>query len=135
MKKYLNLSIAYAIVALAFGVFYREYTKFSDFSGDTRLSFLHGHYFALGLVFFLLLVALEKLFAFSAQRGVRGLVILYNVGLNITGLGLLLRGLADVAGGELSRSVDTSISGVAGLGHILLAVSMILLLFRVKETL
>lgn len=135
MKRYLNLSIAYAIVALASGVFFREYTKLTGFSGVTRLSFLHGHYFVLGLFLFILLAVLEKLFTFSAQRGVPSLVILYNVGLNITGLGFLLRGLADVAGGELTRGLDASISGVAGLGHVLLAVSLIILLFRVKKAL
>jgi hypothetical protein len=135
MKKYLNLSIAYAIVALVFGVFYREYTKLADFSGVTRLSFMHVHYLALGLFFFLFMAVLEKLFTFSAQRGVRLLVVLYNVGLTITGLGLLLRGLADVAGEAISRGLDASISGVSGLGHVLLGVGIVLLLFKLKKAL
>ena len=133
MKKYLNFAIFYAIVAMVLGVFYREYTKFSGFSGITRLSSLHGHYFALGLFFFLFLVVFEKLFAFSALPRVRIFVLLYNVGLNITGLGFLLRGLTEVAGTELSRGLDASISGIAGIGHILVGVSMILLLSKVKK--
>lgn len=133
IKKYLNLAITYAIVAMVFGVFYREYTKLSGFVGITRLSSLHGHYFALGLFFFLFLTVFEKLFTFSAQPRVRTFVLLYNVGLNITGLGFLVRGLIQVAGTELSRGLDASISGMAGIGHILLGVAMIFILLAVKK--
>ncbi len=38
MKKYLNWVLVYTLVALAFGVFYREYTKLAGFAGVTRLS-------------------------------------------------------------------------------------------------
>ncbi|MEG1991497.1 MAG: DUF2871 family protein, partial [Christensenella sp.] len=31
MKKYLNISLIYAIVAMAGGVFYREFTKLNGF--------------------------------------------------------------------------------------------------------
>ena len=43
------------------GVFYREFTKFSGFTGKTALYVVHTHYFLLGMVFFLLLLLLEKL--------------------------------------------------------------------------
>ena len=32
MKKYLNIALAYAIAAMAGGVFYREFTKYSGFT-------------------------------------------------------------------------------------------------------
>jgi len=133
MKKYISIAIVYALAALALGVFYREYTKFSGFQGATRLSTLHTHYLALGLFFFLFLAIFEKLLGFSAQPKVRVFVILYNLGLNITGLGFLVRGLVDVAGAELPRGLDASISGIAGIGHILLAVGLISLLFKIRK--
>ena len=37
MKKYLNFSLAYAVAAMAGGVFYREFTKFNGFDGVTAL--------------------------------------------------------------------------------------------------
>lgn len=37
MKKYVNLTLVYAILAMAGGVFYREFTKFNDFTGRTAL--------------------------------------------------------------------------------------------------
>lgn len=37
MKKYANAAIVYSFLALAGGVFYREFTKFSGFEGATSL--------------------------------------------------------------------------------------------------
>ena len=54
IKRYANLALIYAVVAMVSGVFYREFTKFNDFSGQTRLSVLHTHYFMLGMFFFLI---------------------------------------------------------------------------------
>ena len=74
-RKYLSTAFIYAVIAMVWGVFYREFTKFAGFSGKTALSVIHVHYFALGMIFFLLLALLAKHFAFSAGKGVRpGLV-------------------------------------------------------------
>lgn len=132
VKKYMNLALGYGITAMAWGVFYREFTRFTHFSGVTRLSVLHTHYFMLGMFFFLALMLAEKVFSFS-DRGTGKLLLTYQAGLNITGLGLLMRGLTQVWGSELSRGLDASISGVAGIGHILLGVSMVLLLLKLKK--
>ena len=132
MKRYANASLLYALIAMAGGVFYREFTKFSGFAGKTALSVVHTHYFLLGMVFFLLLLLLEKSFAFSGEK--TGCVLaLYHVGLNVTGAALLVRGVAQVLALPLSRGMDASLSGVAGIGHLLLGVSMVLLLLRIRK--
>lgn len=132
VKRYANMAITYALVAMIFGVFYREFTKFSHFTGRTSLSVLHTHYFLLGMFFFLVLMLAEKVFSFSDQKTGR-LLIAYQLGLNITGIGFLLRGLTQVWGTELSKGADASISGIAGIGHILTGVCIILLLLQVKK--
>lgn len=132
IKRYANLALVYAVVAMVFGVFYREFTKFNDFSGQTRLSVLHTHYFMLGMFFFLILMLLEKVFSFSGENTGK-ILIVYQVGLNITGLGFLLRGLTQVWGEELSKGMDASISGIAGIGHILTGVCIVLLLLYVRK--
>ena len=129
-KRYANMAIVYAVIAMVFGVFYREFTKFSDFTGQTRLSVMHTHYFLLGMIFFLVLMLAEKVFAFSDRNAGRFLIV-YHVGLNVTGL--LMRGLTQVWGTELSRGLDASISGIAGIGHILTGVSIILLLLKIRK--
>ena len=132
MKRYANASLLYALIAMAGGVSYREFTKFSGFTGKTALSVVHTHYFLLGMVFFLLLLLLEKSFAFSGEK--TGCVLaIYHVGLNVTGAALLVRGVAQVLALPLSSAMDASLSGVAGIGHLLLGVSMVLLLLRIRK--
>ena len=60
MKKYANSALIYAILAMVGGVFFREFTKFNGFEGATTLAFVHTHYFALGMIVFLLLMLLEN---------------------------------------------------------------------------
>lgn len=131
-KRYVNMALVYAVVAMIFGVFYREFTKINGFAGKTNLSVMHTHYFLLGMFFFLILMLVEKEFSFSDQR-VSKILIVYQIGLNITGLGFLVRGLTQVWGTELSRGMDASISGIAGIGHILTGVCIVYLLLKIRK--
>lgn len=54
MKKYINISLIYAISAMAGGVFYREFTKWNGFTGNTSLGKVYPHLFLLGMIVFLL---------------------------------------------------------------------------------
>ena len=132
MKRYANAALAYALLAMAGGVFYREFTKFNGFTGKTTLSVVHTHYFLLGMVFFLLLLLLEKSLHFSGEKTKRTLA-LYHVGLNVTGAALVVRGVAQALSLPLSRGLDASISGIGGIGHLLLGVSIVLLLLRIRK--
>ena len=132
MKRCANTAVVYAVIAMVCGVFYREFTKFNGFEGRTVLSALHPHYFMLGMAFFLLLLLLEKAVGFSGA-GAGKVLAVYHVGLNLTGLTLLLRGVTQVLGTDLSSAMDGALSGVAGIGHILLGVSLLLLLLRIRK--
>lgn len=132
-KRYANFAFIYAIAAMAFGVFYREFTKFNGFTGDTRLSVIHTHYFLLGMVFFLILMLIEKNFAFSAEKNVGKFILTYNVGLNITAIGFLIRGLTQVLADNPEKALDASIAGISGTGHIVMGVSLGVLLFKIKR--
>lgn len=133
MKKYANSALFYAIAAMVFGVFYREFTKFMGFTGETALSVMHTHYFMLGMVMFLLMLLLEKQFAFTNGKTGRVLLV-YHAGLNLTGVMFLIRGVTQVLGTPLSSGMNAAISGMAGIGHILLGVSMVLLLVQIKKS-
>lgn len=132
MKRYANAALAYALLAMAGGVFYREFTKFNGFTGKTTLSVVHTHYFLLGMVFFLLLLLLEKSLHFSGEKTGRT-IALYHVGLNVTAAALVVRGVAQALSLPLSRGLDASISGVGGIGHLLLGLSLVLLLLRIRK--
>ena len=76
---------------------------------------------------------LEKNFRFSGGEKIGIILTVYHIGLNVTALGFLLRGLTQVWGTELSRGMDASISGLSGVGHIMLGISMILLLLKIRK--
>lgn len=132
MKRYINAALLYAVLAMAGGVFYREFTKFNGFDGKTALSVVHTHYFLLGMVFFLLLLLLEKNFSFTGAKTGRVLAA-YHIGLNLTAVMFVVRGMVQVLAPALSAGMNAAISGIAGIGHILLGVSMVLLLVQIKR--
>ncbi|MFE5213487.1 MULTISPECIES: DUF2871 family protein [unclassified Streptomyces] len=71
MRKILDTAHIYMIVGLVSGLYYRNITKAEDFTGDTQLAVVHTHVLALGMMFFLIVLALEKLFALTALPLVR----------------------------------------------------------------
>lgn len=50
MKKYINISMIYAIAAMVGGVFYREFAKFNNYKGVTVIGKVHTHLFLLGML-------------------------------------------------------------------------------------
>ena len=133
MKRYINTTLLYAILAMGGGVFYREFTKFNGFTAKTTLSVVHTHYFLLGMVFFLLLLLLEKNFSFTNAKTGRVLAV-YHIGLNLTAVMLVVRGVTQVLAPTLSSGMSAAISGIAGIGHILLSVSLMLVLVQIKRS-
>lgn len=126
MKRYINYSIVYAVLALVGGVFYREFTKMNYYTGWTTLSVVHTHYFILGMMFFLMLGVVSMNVNLKINRA----VLFYNIGLNLTAIMLVVRGIVQVL--DLNV-VSAFISGVAGIGHIILGVSLILILLDIKK--
>ena len=97
MKKYVNLAMIYASIGLVGGVFYREFTKLNGFTDVTTLGKLHVHYLVLGMFFFLLLCLFTK----EKDVNKKG-VIMYQVGLNLSAIMMLVRGITQVLNMELS---------------------------------
>ena len=60
MKRYMNASLLYALLAMVGGVFYREFTKFNGFTARTALSVVHTHYFLLGMSMVMLLLQIKR---------------------------------------------------------------------------
>lgn len=132
IEKYLKVSFLYAILAMVGGVFYREFTKFNGFNGKTTLSIVHTHYFILGMFMFLILLLIEKNFHISDDKLIKKTIV-YQFGLNITVLAFLMRGICQTLEMNISKGFDASISGIAGIGHILIGVSLILILIDIRK--
>lgn len=133
MKRYINMALLYAVFAMAGGVFYREFTKFNNFTAKTTLGVVHTHYFLLGMVFFLLLLLLEKSFSFTGSKTGR-ILAAYHIGLNLTAVMLFVRGVLQVLEIALSSGMNAAISGIAGIGHMLLGISLVLLLMQIQRS-
>lgn len=133
MKRYMNMALLYAVFAMVGGVFYREFTKFNNFTAKTTLGVVHTHYFLLGMVFFLLLLLLEKSFSFTGSKTGR-ILAAYHIGLNLTAVMLFVRGVLQVLEIALSSGMNAAISGIAGIGHMLLGISLVLLLMQIKRS-
>ena len=133
MKRCINTAFAYALAALAGGVYYREFTKFNQFSGTTVLGKLHTHLFLLGMVVFLLLAALEPSLSLVRRPGFGRFYGLYNAGVLVTTALMAVRGTLQVRAVPLSRGADAALSGVAGIGHILTGLGLVLLFVHLRR--
>ncbi|MCI7812554.1 MAG: DUF2871 domain-containing protein [Lachnospiraceae bacterium] len=133
MKKYLNLSLVYAILAMAGGVFYREFTKWNKFTGVTALGKVHTHLFLLGMIVFLIVSLFSEHHDLKKQKTFRVFLWVYNIGVSLTAIMLLVRGIGQVLELSLSSAANAAISGMAGIGHILTGTGMMLLLISLKK--
>ncbi|QSH98403.1 DUF2871 domain-containing protein [Treponema medium] len=133
MKKYIDIAFIYAIAAAAAGVFYREFTKWNGFSGTTVLGKVHPHLFLLGMMIFLLVALFNAQLDLSQFKTFRVFLKLYNVGVPLTAFMMLVRGIPQVLHITLSKGFDASISGIAGIGHILTGIGLILFLLSLKK--
>ncbi|MDY4754022.1 MAG: DUF2871 domain-containing protein [Candidatus Faecousia sp.] len=133
MKKYLNLSLVYAIAAMAGGVFYREFTKLQGFTGVTALGKVHTHLFLLGMLVCLMVALFAERLDLTGIRSFRIFQWTYHIGVPLTAVMLLVRGITQVLGLTLSKGASAAISGIAGIGHILTGVGIILLLVSLKK--
>ncbi|MDE6726910.1 MAG: DUF2871 domain-containing protein [Oscillospiraceae bacterium] len=133
MKKCLNYALCYAILGMCGGVFYREFTRFNNFTGETALGKIHTHFFVLGMFMYLIIALFMRGGDFSDTKLFKAFRGIYNTGVPMTGIMLGFRGVFDVLPDKLSKGSDKAISGIAGIGHILTAAGLILLLIALKK--
>lgn len=134
MKKYLNISLIYAVVALICGVFYREFTKWNGYNEVTTLGKAHVHLLVMGMIVFMMVALFSIHQELEKCKIFRVFIWIYNIGLPITTVMMVVRGITQVMNTSLSHGADAAISGIAGIGHILTGVGIVLLLISLKKT-
>lgn len=125
----LNWAIGYAITALVLGVLYRELNKFGLVALPESLGRVHGHLLALGTLFLLILAAADTQSHFGKLKGAGTAFWIYQSGLICAMVMMAVRAFAGHPAGALTYVI----SGLAGVGHILLAIGLIWLLFLVRH--
>ena len=134
MKKYINIAFIYAIAAMIGGIFFREFTKFNDFTEKTTLGVVHLHLFVLGTIVFLLIAIFSHIMNLNNQKTFKYFLILYNIGLPFMIIMFLVRGIIQVLAIDISTSASYAISGIAGISHIILGIAIVLLLISLQKS-
>ncbi|NUT20977.1 MAG: DUF2871 domain-containing protein [Hamadaea sp.] len=130
MRKLYVAAYVYMILGLIMGLAYREITKIKDFHGDTQLGLVHTHLLALGMLFFLIVLALEKLFGLTENRRLFATFFwVYNAGMAVTIGAMTVHGTLTVYGKESNEAI----AGIAGLGHIALTVGLVLMFINLGK--
>ena len=133
-KKYFNLALIYATAAMIGGVFYREFTKWNGFTGATALGKVHTHLFILGMLVFLLVALFSQSMDLEKQKTFLTFMKIYNIGLPILSIMMVVRGVIQVLEFDISSRANSAISGVAGAGHVLVGIGIVLLLLTLKKS-
>lgn len=132
MKKLINISFIYFILAMICGVFYREFTKFFNFTDKTTLSFTHSHLLTLGTILFLILALFSINTDLLSHKKFKVFLRLYNISLPFMVIMMIIRGIIQVLNVNISSGINAAISGMAGIAHILMLVSFIILFIILK---
>ena len=132
MKKLVNLAFIYLFAGVFMGAFYREFTKYAQFDGDTTLSIVHTHLLVLGFTFTIILLILEKIFTMSSYKHYKKGMLIYNIGVITTVVMMVVRGVTQVLKVDLGAATS-AISGIAGLGHIVLTIGFVFIFMMIKH--
>lgn len=122
MKQIYYAALTYMVLGLAGGLGYREITKASGFTGDTHLAVVHTHLLVLGMLVFLVVLLLEKVFTLSDSRVFPWFFWVYNAGVVWTVTFLAINGTRTAAG----EPTGAALAGMAGFGHMLLTAGLVL---------
>lgn len=126
-KTILKASMWYFIFAMIFGVFYREVTKFINFTGKTTLSVVHAHGVVLGTILFLILFVLSVSKNFGQGSLFSKFFKTYNIALPFMLIMLIVRGATQVFNVVITSTQSAIISGLSGLSHIIMLIAFIML--------
>ncbi len=132
-----EMSFVYLIFGLAGGVFFREFTKFYNSSIPTPLSGIHGHLLILGfismlVIFGLSLILREKNPQLTAK--LKRPLSVWHIGLLVSVVMMLMRGIMEVLGAPARGIPEAAVSGLAGLGHIVLGAGTIWTTLRLAKS-
>ena len=116
MKSLYQAAVAYLILGLASGVFYREFTRSQGFTEGqfSQLGVTHTHLLMLGFFAFLIFLLLEKNFAVSRfSKLFTSFFWFYNIGVVVTVGMMLWRGSLTVLNMEGNAMMSSITVGLA----------------------
>ncbi len=137
MKKLYYSAFTYLILGLVSGVVWREVTKILDITENTALGTVHTHVLVLGFIMFLIFLVFEKQYHITNSKRFMSFFIIYHVGVGLSSIMMFVRGILSIqvirGAMELSTGLNSSVSGMAGIGHMLLTVGFVLFMLTLKD--
>ena len=132
IQRLYKTALGYMIAGLTAGMFTRVYVdEISHFEGDTQLQILHVHLLAMGMLFFLIVLGLEKLFMLSKSRYFNLFYWSYNIGFIGLIASMVVNGIMQVRG----MSESPAVTGIAGLAHIGITAGLVLFFMALGQRL
>lgn len=95
---------------------------------------VHVHLLVLGTIMFLITALYAEKLGIESQKTWKPFMICYNTGLITAVIMLVVRGILQVLNSNISKALFASISGIAGIGHILLGTGLFLLLVTIRKS-
>lgn len=132
-KKLFNQGVILFITGIVAGAFYREFTKFLDFTGVTSMSLVHTHLIATGAIIAFIFSLFIKIYNIQDSKALKTSWTLYLIGVIGNASIMFVRGVLMVLSTEISRTIDMSLSGIAGIIHILLTIGSIWFLLIIRK--
>lgn len=134
MRRLLYTSFTFAILGVLSGLYYREFSKAYEMfdRSATQLPLVHTHFLVLGFIVLLIVFTLEKVFRLShiAPKLSGWFYWIWTVGVVVSGGMMVVKGTMAIQGLDDS---SPALAGIAGLGHILLTVGLILLFLLIRK--
>lgn len=150
----LKLANVFLWLGLVGGVFYREFTKYFAWTDRTSLRVVHVHLIALGFLFLSLIYLLVRLGGGQgkqAQASETSTVssakkqdldlsawtkpfVYFVTGLSWTVTAFMVRGIYTICSQGVALFPDGALSGLAGVGHVLLGIGIVWLGLKALET-
>jgi len=128
-------ALVFLVMGLAGGVFYREFTRLNDFSGVTTLRVVHVHSIAIGFLALLILwLALKNADHPQLDQKYKKPVFALIGGLYFTIVTMLLRGISQVIGNGYLPFPSAALSGLAGIGHLILGHILVIIFVRLVKS-
>ena len=132
LNRLFTSAAAWTALGMGSGLYWREMTRFTDFTGDTQLSTAHTHALALGTLMLLVILALARAFSLPEKPTMLA-TLLWNVGLGLTFGAMVVKGTLQVL--EIPIATSPMWAGIGGLGHMVLTGTFVYLFVILRRAL
>lgn len=134
MKKYIKYAAVFLALGLAFGVFYREFSKaYGVVNTYATLGLVHTHFLVLGVAFTLIIGLVNEKLDHTNQKLFKWAFRVYCLGVLGAGLMMTARGVLDIlvqsekTAFEISSGANGAIAGISGIFHAVLGIGLVLI--------